>query len=207
MSNPPGHYHAQGDPPDTVRYWDGSQWVGDPMPAPPAVPPPPPSGAPAPPPPPGAAPVGGARFASLGVRFGAAAIDTVIVIVVTIILLAVLFGSSDGDGGFEAFASGGESILLNLIVTAAYIGIIVAAGATPGKLMLGLRITEADGETPVTPRGAVMRSLPYIIGLIPFLGFIAVVGCIIAALIMISNDTAERRSVYDRLGNTRVVHK
>ena len=31
-----GHYHAEGDPPDTVRYWDGSQWVGDPIPAPPA---------------------------------------------------------------------------------------------------------------------------------------------------------------------------
>lgn len=30
-----GHYHAEGDPPDTVRYWDGTQWVGDPIPAPP----------------------------------------------------------------------------------------------------------------------------------------------------------------------------
>lgn len=42
MSNPAGHYHAEGDPPDTVRYWDGTQWVGDPQPAPStAVPAPP----------------------------------------------------------------------------------------------------------------------------------------------------------------------
>ncbi|MFV0524672.1 MAG: hypothetical protein ACK5RL_09255 [Acidimicrobiales bacterium] len=24
---PPGWYHAQGDPPDTARYWDGDGWV------------------------------------------------------------------------------------------------------------------------------------------------------------------------------------
>ena len=29
----PGWYHAQGDPADTQRWWDGSQWVGDPQPA------------------------------------------------------------------------------------------------------------------------------------------------------------------------------
>ena len=28
MSQPPGHYPAEGDPPNTVRYWDGEQWVG-----------------------------------------------------------------------------------------------------------------------------------------------------------------------------------
>ena len=39
MNQPAGHYHAAGDPPDTVRYWDGEQWVGDPLPAPPSTPP------------------------------------------------------------------------------------------------------------------------------------------------------------------------
>ena len=37
MSQPPGHYPAEGDPPNTVRYWDGEQWVGDPIPAPPSA--------------------------------------------------------------------------------------------------------------------------------------------------------------------------
>jgi len=30
-SQPAGWYHAQGDPPGTQRYWDGSQWVGGPQ--------------------------------------------------------------------------------------------------------------------------------------------------------------------------------
>ncbi|MGD9935643.1 MAG: DUF4282 domain-containing protein [Dehalococcoidia bacterium] len=29
---PPGWRHAQGDPPGTERYWDGSRWQGDPRP-------------------------------------------------------------------------------------------------------------------------------------------------------------------------------
>ena len=29
---PPGWRHAQGDPPGTERYWDGSRWAGDPRP-------------------------------------------------------------------------------------------------------------------------------------------------------------------------------
>ncbi len=30
-TQPPGWYHAQGDPPGTQRYWDGAQWVGGPQ--------------------------------------------------------------------------------------------------------------------------------------------------------------------------------
>lgn len=30
-TQPPGWYYAQGDPPGTQRYWDGSQWVGGPQ--------------------------------------------------------------------------------------------------------------------------------------------------------------------------------
>ncbi len=36
----PGWYHGKGDPEGTVRYWDGEQWVGDPVMAPEAPPPP-----------------------------------------------------------------------------------------------------------------------------------------------------------------------
>jgi uncharacterized RDD family membrane protein YckC len=34
---PAGWYHAQGDPPGTQRWWDGSQWVGGPVAVPPAT--------------------------------------------------------------------------------------------------------------------------------------------------------------------------
>lgn len=32
MTQPPGWYPAEGDPPGTHRYWDGSQWTTDPQP-------------------------------------------------------------------------------------------------------------------------------------------------------------------------------
>lgn len=35
MSIDPGWYHAEGDPPNTVRYWNGAEWQGGPQ-APPA---------------------------------------------------------------------------------------------------------------------------------------------------------------------------
>ncbi len=34
---PPGWYHAEGDPEGTIRYWDGQQWVGGPVTAPPVA--------------------------------------------------------------------------------------------------------------------------------------------------------------------------
>ena len=195
---PAGHYHAEGDPPGTVRYWDGSQWVGDPIPAPPTTPPPPPGAA-----------AGGApeRFATLGIRLGAGVIDMVIVVIISFVLLAAFFGESDGDGSFNATSDTGGTILISLGITAAYVAIIGLAGGTPGKLITGLLVTEADGRTQVGWRGAVMRSLPYILGFIPLLGLVIVVGCIIAAMVMIGGSDPERQSVYDRIGSTRVVYK
>ena len=196
---PAGHYHAEGDPPDTVRYWDGAQWVGDPIPAPPA----------AAPPPPGGAPVGGvdnSRFATLGVRLGAALLDGVIGFIVILVLVGIFFGESDGDGGFEAVASGGEAFAIGVVFYLIYVAMIAQLGGTPGKLILGLRITDEDGATPVGWRGAFMRTIPGLLGNIPVLGIIISLGAAIGSIVTISNDP-ERRSVYDRIGSTRVVRK
>lgn len=38
MQQPPGWYHAQGDPPGTQRWWDGELWQGEPVPSPSAGP-------------------------------------------------------------------------------------------------------------------------------------------------------------------------
>ena len=196
---PAGHYYAEGDPPGTVRYWDGTQWVGDPIPAPPTTPPPPPGAAGAP------AAVDSERFGSLGIRLGAAVVDGIIGFVVVLILVGIFFGTSDGDG-FEAQASGGGALLIGVMFYVVYLWLVVQFGGTPGKLILGLRITEEDGQTPVGWRGAFMRSLPGLLGNIPFIGILITLGAAIASLFMINSD-AERRSAYDRIGSTRVVHK
>lgn len=54
----PGWYNAQGDPPGSQRYWDGTQWVGEPV-FEPAPSPGPTFVAPLPPPPVGLHPPGG----------------------------------------------------------------------------------------------------------------------------------------------------
>lgn len=195
MSQIPGHYHAEGDPPDTVRYWDGEQWVGDPIPAPPTA---------TPPPPPGAAGTAD-RFATLGVRLGAALLDGIIAFVVILVLVGIFFGESSDDG-FEATASGGEALLIGVLFYAVYIWMVVQFGGTPGKLLLGLRITEEDGTTPVGLRGAFMRSIPGLLGNIPVLGILITLGAALGSIFLINSD-AERRSVYDRIGSTRVVRK
>lgn len=59
MTTPPGWYHAEGDPPGTQRYWNGSEWQGEPQQASaPAQPVAPPAAPAAPPGPSFAAPPG-----------------------------------------------------------------------------------------------------------------------------------------------------
>lgn len=193
MSNPPGHYHAQGDPPDTVRYWDGEQWVGDPVPAPST----------APPPPPGAAP--GPATAGVGPRIGAGLIDLFIAVVISIVLTLILFGTSTGDNSFEANANAGESILVGVVIYAAFFGLMAATSSTPGKLMLGMRVTQADGETSLAAKDIFMRSLPYLAAMvIPLAGLLIWVLVTIVSIVFVSND-AQSRSVYDRIAKTLVV--
>jgi len=40
MTTPAGWYHGEGDPPGTQRYWNGSEWVGEPVLQVPPGPPP-----------------------------------------------------------------------------------------------------------------------------------------------------------------------
>ena len=51
-----------------------------------------------------------------------------------------------------------RGILIGVLIYVVYL-VVVEFGATPGKLALGLRITEEDGTTPVGWRGAFMRSI------------------------------------------------
>ena len=197
---PAGHYYAEGDPPDTVRYWDGTQWVGDPIPAPPSASPPPPSGSPV-----TAAGSDSDRFAGLGVRIGASLIDAIVAIVAVLIIVVFVFTASTNDR-FGSSASRSDGLIVGLLFYLVFLWMVVQFGGTPGKLMLGLRITEEDGQTPVGWRGAFMRSLPGLLGNIPVVGFVITLGAAIASLVMVANDP-ERRSAYDRIGSTRVVYR
>jgi len=194
---PPGYYPAQGDPPGTVRYWDGTQWSVDPMPPPPGYDP--------------TRSTTGDRYARAWIRIAANLLDAVINGVISLPFLIPVFIdlARDIDAGGDGSSVGTPAIVYlgAVSITAVMIATTAIWGATPGKLIVGLRITRDDSAT--TPPGlekAALRSAPSMVGLIPLLGpFISFV-LVIASLIMVNTDP-ERRSAYDRIAGTRVVYK
>ncbi len=197
MTTPPGYYPAQGDPPGTVRYWDGANWSPEPQPPPPGY---------------NLSPdAHNDRFAKVGIRIGATLIDGVVALVVSLPFLVGyirdVFDDIDAGGDGQSIDPPGSVILVSLGLVIVFFLMTAYLGGTPGKLALGLRVTLDDGAT--TPPGltpAALRSLPGLAGAIPGIGPVVAIGIAIASLVMVSNDD-HRRSVYDRVANTRVVHK
>jgi uncharacterized RDD family membrane protein YckC len=93
-------------------------------------------------------------------------------------------------------------------VTAIYlIGMYLGAGATLGKLALGLRITRVDGR-PMTVRDAVLRSLVFWVGspFMPVIGvWIWLVQFIGGTLVLLFRP--DHRAPEDLIGGTIVVRK
>ena len=179
----PGWYYAQGDPPGTMRYWDGGQWVGEPTTQSPTY----------------AAP-GGRSYGTAGARLGARIIDAIIVIIPTFILAAVMLDTDDLTSGSNfGFA------LLGLIIGILYeVGFVATRGATPGKSILGLKVITEDGQDPPGWGPAFMRWLPALVGILGTIGSVLSLILAIASGVMISSDD-ENRSVPDRVGKTRVI--
>lgn len=121
--------------------------------------------------------------------------------------LADVFDDIDAGGDGTNVEVPASFLAGSIVIGIAWLLMVAFVGATPGKLMLGLRITTADGAT--TPPGmgpAVLRALPSLAGLIPIIGQLIPVGFAVASLVWVSRDP-ERRSAYDRIANTRVVRK
>jgi uncharacterized RDD family membrane protein YckC len=196
-SQPPGWYHAQGDPPGTQRYWDGSQWQGGPQPAPG------PGSAP------GAARTTGTQvagdLATPGARFGARIIDLLIWIVISVVFGVLVGGGSTTVGTESSVRSWFAGLLSTLAVMAYEVWFNANRGGTPGKLAVGLRVARADNRAvPVDYQTALLRVAPIALGVIPilggFLGFVIAV----ASLFMIFTDSL-RQTVWDKLAKTVVV--
>ena len=186
---PAGYYHAEGDPEGTVRYWNGANWSGEPKPLdnqpdlrgsildPISVNP--------------GLSADNSRYGGLGIRIGASAIDTAIgVIIITPFSTSV-------------FLSGLALSLYWMVVVV----MVARLGGSPGKLAVGLRVTKIDGVTsPPGDRESVIRTLPGLLGLIPVVGGLISLGIGLISIRYVAADP-QRRSIYDRIGGTRVVYK
>lgn len=180
---PPGWYPAQGDPPGTNRYWNGSAWEGKPRRVP------------------GFVTSDSFPLADLPERLVARSID----LVLWLLLLAVgrLLGS--------AFSMPRLGWSLGFLAVAIYeIYMVAARGGTVGKLARNLVVVGADGS-PAGVGAAIRRALPLLgmalATLVPYVGIVALALLLMVALagmLMIYADDASQ-TVWDRLGRTLVV--
>jgi uncharacterized RDD family membrane protein YckC len=142
--------------------------------------------------------VGVRRYAGFWIRFAAWIIDAIIVgvasnVVFLPIRLALMQASDD------PFANLGLQSLVGLLqigVGAAYFGYFLSTrAASPGKLLLGLKVIRPDGSMISFARGASRYLAQIVSGIILFIGYI------------IAGFDAEKRALHDHLCDTRVVYK
>lgn len=207
-SPPPGYYHAQGDPPGTVRFWNGTRWEGGPS-APPGTPDRTITVTQA-----GSDGTGGRpsvgstlRLASPGRRIGARLLDYLVWLTVAVFVALIL--GVDVGGSLQAEIGLGASFTQNLLwfvlVAALEVGLVVARGATLGKLALDVQVTDVHGHLPGA-RSALLRIAP--LGLIVFGSFGSWAVLIIAfiSLVLMFAD-AQHQTLWDKLAKTVVVDR
>lgn len=143
--------------------------------------------------------VGGAlNYAGFWIRFGAIAIDGFILWIINLILFIPLgiFMPTSNENPFATLSFMPLLMLLQYAIPAAYDTWFVGKyGATPGKMACKIKVVVADG-TPVTYSRALGRHFAkWLSSIIMGIGFI-----------MAAFDD-ERRTLHDRICETRVVRK
>lgn len=223
-TTPPGWYHADGDPAGTTRWWDGTQWVGEPQTAEQGQAAAAAAGGWASPP--GMIPT--PSLAGAGARIGGRVLDILIWLVIILIINIPILGATipeaveaaeeNRDPVFDV-SSGLVLItgLLTLVAIVAYEVLLnVRGGGTPGKRAISARIVKADGSD-LDMRAAVLRISPFIaiqvIGTLLSLGspnsgldaMLALVVAVVSLIMLFTN--AQRQTVWDKIAGTIVVSR
>ncbi|MCL1920328.1 MAG: RDD family protein [Kiritimatiellaeota bacterium] len=152
----------------------------------------------------------GMRYAGFWIRVGATMLDGIIssVLSYAVIIPMTLLGAAAGKGA--AAAAGDVALvaatltglqllttLVSLCIGALYYIIpLVKWGATPGKMVCGLKVVRSDGS-PLTVGRAIGRYFGNVLsGMICYIGYL-----------MVAFDQQERKALHDTLCDTRVIHK
>jgi uncharacterized RDD family membrane protein YckC len=227
MSHPPGWYADPQSPPGYapgVRWWDGQQWTDLAHPAVgPSAPGGPTSSVPTTP--------DGEPLAGWGIRFGAYVIDAILVSIVAAIIgapfvakivnaYADLFRESIdaartgsarpnqldvyGEIWLPLLGFAAVSIVLNFIYQ---VGFLRWRAATPGKLMLGMRVRLRERPGPLEWGTILKRWVsqfgPNLLSLIPLLGLIAGLYPWVDGLWPLWDE--RRQALHDKFAKTNVV--
>jgi len=142
----------------------------------------------------GVAPQGTMQYGGFWIRFLALMIDGIILYVVSLVVRKVLgLGITPADLG-AAMAFGGLLFLLQIVLAATYEGVFVGHfGATPGKMVLRLKVVMPDGSPVSMPR-AFGRYFAKMLS-----WFTLMIGFIIAGF------DPEKRALHDYICSTRVI--
>ena len=126
-------------------------------------------------------------YAGFWRRVGATMVDSIIYSV----LLALIFGPRYVDSSVlssEGIISNGIALLLTIALWIRYMG-------TPGKLLLGCQVVDADTGEPITIKQAIIRYLGYFVSILSlFIGFLWVVW------------DKRKQGFHDKMANTVVVY-
>jgi uncharacterized RDD family membrane protein YckC len=146
--------------------------------------------------------IGVMRYAGFWIRFVARVLDGVILGVVLAIInipvqMMVGLGSMRDPGAMMAVGFGllGVMVLVDFALGFAYeVYFVATRGATPGKMILGLKIIRPDGSA-LSVGQAVGRYFAYVLDF-----FTLYIGFIIAGF------DEQKRALHDRICDTRVIH-
>ncbi len=135
------------------------------------------------------------EYAGFWIRVLAAIIDSVIIILVTAPILYAVYGADYFLVEAEVGSRGSIDTLVSYVFPAiAIILFWIYRSATPGKMMLGLKIIREDGGETLTPAQSIGRYFAYYLCMIPlFLGFIWVA------------FDARKQGWHDKLAGTLVI--
>ena len=111
-------------------------------------------------------------YAGFGIRFGASIIDTLILLAITFPLLHLIYG--------KGYWTAGDSVVGIVDVLISYVLPLIATilfwvykSATPGKMVLKVKVVDAKTGSAPTIRQSVIRYIGYYVSLLPLgLGFL-----------------------------------
>ncbi len=143
----------------------------------------------------GDAPVPTFRYGGFWIRFAARFLDGLILQPVSLLINMLMLGSVFGNPNAGAGTQAGAILLGTLIGFGYSIFFLGRFGATPGKMVAGLRVVREDGS----PLGYGLATGRVFADLVSALTL--GIGYLIAAF------DVEKRALHDRICNTRVIYK
>ncbi len=115
------------------------------------------------------------EYAGFWIRVGASIIDTILILLITSPLLYMLYGAA-AFTSTELIKGTGDLLLSYVFPILATVLFWIYLSATPGKLLLNIKIVRQDDGGPLTTGQCIMRYIVYIVSALGLLiGFFWVV--------------------------------